>query len=415
MLPEVAEAMPDRVPPPRGILTPDDDAALVSRSPFPAQGILRFRARSSTRCVWVPNQSQVRRRIIRGMARGTSARREAHPRWSERQSVTRATQTTWLFGPPSQPKPMAAGPAGRGPGRVGRAGPSAVASRRADGRGPVGPGSPEPTPTDRPADRPPAFTADRPADPTGARRGDVGRVPAGGGPGRGTGESLRQLSTKRHAPVFPCVRGCAVVAGPPMQEPGEGRKIGPRGSVGLRHAAVRREIRRHFANVEPNGRALSPFFLPSRVGLGGFPPRPPTDPDVRVEDASGSSRRRFAVPHTIRPPCGVTLRGPMPSAWFRPSVYNAAPPSLHGVREGPFPRFHATMRRCDSLTSISPHFVAFAWRYHRCVPRSSPTAQDTEPWIGPGVGKPGLQPAFRWRRQGLPSSRGPLVIIRHVL
>ena len=71
----------------------------------------------------------------------------------------------------------------------------------------------------------------------------------------------------------------------------------------------------------------------------------------------------------------------MPSAWFRPSVYNAAPPSLHGVREGPFPRFLATMRRCDSLTSISPHFVAFAWRYHRCVPRSSPTAQDTEPWI----------------------------------
>ena len=33
----------------------------------------------------------------------------------------------------------------------------------------------------------------------------------------------------------------------------------------------------------------------------------------------------------------------------------------------------------------------------------------------PGVGKPGLRPAFRWRRQGLPSSRGTLVIIRHVL
>jgi hypothetical protein len=24
----------------------------------------------------------------------------------------------------------------------------------------------------------------------------------------------------------------------------------------------------------------------------------------------------------------------MPSAWFRPLVHNAAPPSLHGVREG---------------------------------------------------------------------------------
>ena len=71
----------------------------------------------------------------------------------------------------------------------------------------------------------------------------------------------------------------------------------------------------------------------------------------------------------------------MPSAWFQPLVHNAAPPSLHGVREGPFPRFGATMGRCDSLTSISPHFVAFAWRYHRCVPRSSPSAQDTEPRI----------------------------------
>ncbi len=71
----------------------------------------------------------------------------------------------------------------------------------------------------------------------------------------------------------------------------------------------------------------------------------------------------------------------MPSAWFRRLVHNAAPPSLHGVREGPFPRFVATTEYCDSLTSLSPHFVSFAWRYHRCVPRSYPTAQDTEPRI----------------------------------
>ena len=32
----------------------------------------------------------------------------------------------------------------------------------------------------------------------------------------------------------------------------------------------------------------------------------------------------------------------MPSAWFRPPVHNAAPPSLHGVLEGQFPRFSAT-------------------------------------------------------------------------
>ena len=66
----------------------------------------------------------------------------------------------------------------------------------------------------------------------------------------------------------------------------------------------------------------------------------------------------------------------MPSAWFRPSVHDAAPPSLHGVREGPFPRFFATMRYCDPLPSISPRFVSFAWRYHRFVPRSSPPAQN---------------------------------------
>ena len=105
----------------------------------------------------------------------------------------------------------------------------------------------------------------------------------------------------------------------------------------------------------------------SRVGLGGCPPRPPTDPDSRVEDASGSSRRRFAVPHTIPPPYGDTLGGPMPSAWFRLPVHNAAPPSLQWVREGPFPSFDATMGRSDSLPFLSPPFVAFGRRYHPCA------------------------------------------------
>src|SRR5436305_2461790 len=64
-------------------------------------------------------------------------------------------------------------------------------------------------------------------------------------------------------------------------------------------------------------------------------------------NASGSSRCGFAVPHTTHPLCGDTLGGSMPSAWFWPLVHNAAPPWLHGVREGPFPRFHATMECCD--------------------------------------------------------------------
>jgi hypothetical protein len=86
-------------------------------------------------------------------------------------------------------------------------------------------------------------------------------------------------------------------------------------------------------------------------------------------------------------------RGSVSSACLQPSVHDAAPPSLHGVREGPFPRFVATMGRCDSLPSISPRFVAFAWRYHRCVPRSSPPAQDTGLWINLEIGKPEFQPA----------------------
>ena len=34
------------------------------------------------------------------------------------------------------------------------------------------------------------------------------------------------------------------------------------------------------------------------------------------------------------------------------------------------------MGRSDSLSLISPHFVAFVWRYHRFVPCSSPPARD---------------------------------------
>src|SRR5262249_27924761 len=82
----------------------------------------------------------------------------------------------------------------------------------------------------------------------------------------------------------------------------------------------------------------------------GLPPSAPTDPDVRVEGASGSSRCGFAVPLTTHQPRGDTLGGSMPSAWFRPPVHNAVPPSLPGVREGPFPRFGTTMRHCNSLT-----------------------------------------------------------------
>jgi len=122
-----------------------------------------------------------------------------------------------------------------------------------------------------------------------------------------------------------------------------------------------------------------------RVALGDCSPRAPTDPYVRFY-AYGSSRRYIAVPHTICWPRGDTLRGSVSPAWCRPSFHDAAPPSLHGVREGPFPRFDATMRRSDSLPSVSPHFVSFAWRYHSLRPLFVPSGPGHGAVDHPGVG-----------------------------
>ena len=95
--------------------------------------------------------------------------------------------------------------------------------------------------------------------------------------------------------------------------------------------------------------------------------------------ASGSSRRRFAVPLTTHRLCGDTRRGSMPSVWFRLLVHDAASPSLHGVREGPFPRFYATMGRSDSPPSVSVRFGVFADRYHRFARDSLPSAGGVPP------------------------------------
>src|SRR5271157_4666490 len=63
------------------------------------------------------------------------------------------------------------------------------------------------------------------------------------------------------------------------------------------------------------------------------------------------------------------------------------------------------MRCCDSLPPISPRFVSFAWRYHRCVRCSSPPAPDAEPWINLELVGGISGRLARWKRQGLPSSR----------
>src|SRR5271157_1264133 len=63
------------------------------------------------------------------------------------------------------------------------------------------------------------------------------------------------------------------------------------------------------------------------------------------------------------------------------------------------------MRCCDSLPPISPRFVSFAGRYHRCVRGSSPPAPDAEPWINRELVGGISSRLARWKRQGLPSSR----------
>ena len=109
-------------------------------------------------------------------------------------------------------------------------------------------------------------------------------------------------------------------------------------------------------------------------------------------NAPGSSHCGIAVPHTTGWFRGDTLvrhgiLGVVPT----PRPQRGTPFAPRGPG-GPFPRFNTTMGHCDSLPSISPRFVSFAWRYHRCVPCSSPSAQDLAV-DHPGVFNPVLLPA----------------------
>jgi len=124
---------------------------------------------------------------------------------------------------------------------------------------------------------------------------------------------------------------------------------------------------------------------------GGYPPELPQIRTCTL-NASGSSRCGIAVPHTTRSFRGDTLvRHSVLGVVPTPRPQRGTPFAPRGPG-GPFPRFNTTMGRCDSLPSISPRFVSFAWRYHRFVPCSSPPARDRAV-DQPGVGKPELRPA----------------------
>ena len=53
-----------------------------------------------------------------------------------------------------------------------------------------------------------------------------------------------------------------------------------------------------FWNLAVGGHVTATVFSRGRVDLGGCPPRPPTDPDLPVKEASGSSSHDFATPPT---------------------------------------------------------------------------------------------------------------------
>ena len=82
---------------------------------------------------------------------------------------------------------------------------------------------------------------------------------------------------------------------------------------------------------------------------------------------------------------------------FPTAVHETVPFPPQGS-SGWFPWLDGTMRRCDSLSPLSPHFISLVWRYHRCVPCLSRTAQDAKLWVKPGPSRPGG--AGRDRRDG---------------
>ncbi len=131
-----------------------------------------------------------------------------------------------------------------------------------------------------------------------------------------------------------------------------------------------------------------------RVAPGGYPPEAPTDPDVRISRIrllrnmaslrGGISLRRVpAGPGSSEEDLGDSLASLLsvavslrrsPGSMSRSSVPPTVPcPGAPFPPQGPlgrFPRFIGTMRHSDCLPSISPRFVAFAWRYRPAPTRS---------------------------------------------
>ncbi len=100
----------------------------------------------------------------------------------------------------------------------------------------------------------------------------------------------------------------------------------------------------------------------------------------------------------------------MSSAWFQLPVHNLAPPSLHGVRRA-VPPLHSSYEALRLLAVPLATLGCFAWRYHRFARGLLPSVVGVPPGAWE-LSVPVSHPEVRWKRQGLPSSRGTRLIIR---
>jgi len=100
---------------------------------------------------------------------------------------------------------------------------------------------------------------------------------------------------------------------------------------------------------------------------------------------------------------GLGLPGLFPSN----GSVSPVPPFLGRVPWGGFPDVTGHIGHSDFLPPLAPHFVAFAWRYHRCGHSFAPGPAGRCP-PRPGFWSPGSHTGIsRWRRQDLPGSWAP--------
>ena len=110
-----------------------------------------------------------------------------------------------------------------------------------------------------------------------------------------------------------------------------------------------------------------------QVAVGDFYPRLPQTRTCAIS-AYGSSNDGFAMQQCCTPETlswavsVIRIPSSMPRSVFPDPGSNirhplSVLPSLHRVQRDQFPGFISTMRVLRHPTAISPHFVAFAWRY----------------------------------------------------